>query len=93
MLFLTRADFDLANTNWWEEEAELVLCDKIGAKVCDALLKYGADANLDVDNLDRLGVFVKDFPAGQGYQGIVFYGQDVLNDGWRLFDYGLTGNF
>ena len=35
---------------------------------------------------------MKDFPSGSGYQDLLFYLQDVVNDGWRLYNYGPTGN-
>ena len=89
---LEKGIHDLADSNWWVEEAELLLCGDLDPKLCEELLKYGADADPEVDNLDRLDVFIKDLPAGQGYQSVVFYAQDVLQEGWRLFDYGPIQN-
>ena len=72
-IVLKEKSFDLFNSNWWEEEAEELICAKIDPHICTGLLKYLVDADLEVDNLDRLNVFVKDIPAGQGYQGLVNY--------------------
>ena len=74
VIILRAGLFDLYNSNWWQEEAEKVLCAKIDPEVCYGLLKYFGDADPEVDNLDRLNVFLKDFPSGQGYQGLCFYG-------------------
>ena len=71
---------------------ELLICEDLDKKLCEKLLQFGADADISVDNLDRLDVFVKDFPSGSSYQGLLFYLQDVVNDGWRLYNYGPTGN-
>ena len=48
-----------------------------------------SDSNVEVDNLDRLDAFLSDFPAGSGYQGIIYYGQVVAAEG-RLprYDFG-----
>ena len=66
--------FDLYNSNWWQEEAEKVLCAEIDPELCVGLLKYFGNADPEVDNLERLNVFLKDFPSGQGYQGLAYYG-------------------
>ena len=92
LIILEAGMHDLYDSNWWQEEAEKILCADIDKEICVGLLQYLADADPEVDNLDRLNVFLKDFPAGQGYQGIVYYGQDVLNTGMKRFDYGVTGN-
>lgn len=63
-LLLEKGLYNDADANWWEEQAELLLCDTLDPHLCERLLKYGADADPEVDNLDRLGVFVKDLPSG-----------------------------
>lgn len=40
----------------------------------------------------RLGVFLKDFPSGNGYQNIVYYAQDVDYSNWKRFNYGEEDN-
>ena len=42
--------------------------------------------------MERLNVFLKDFPSGQGYQGLAYYGQDVVTEGFKFFDYGPVEN-
>ena len=52
-----------------------------------------ADSKTDVDDLDRMDVFMKDFPAGSGYQNLVFYSQavdDAVN--WHRYNFGHIGN-
>ena len=51
-----------------------------------------ADADTSVDNLERFDVFLKDYPSGQGYKGIVYYAQDSLDVGMKRFDYGPVEN-
>lgn len=64
--------FELFNSNWFEEEGTLLFCKELEG-ICDDFLAYFADANPDVDNLDRFNVFLSNFPAGSGYQNLVFY--------------------
>ena len=92
LIVLQAGIYDLYDSNWWQEDAEQILCAKLDPEICYGLLQYIADGDPAVDNLDRLNVFLKDFPAGQGYQGIVYYGQDVLQTGMKRFDLGITGN-
>ena len=49
-----------------------MLCAELEG-TCEELIKYFADADPAVDNMARLDVFLKDFPAGNGYQNIVYY--------------------
>ena len=63
--------FDLFNAGWLEETAVQLLCEQ--TNVCDTFLRMVADSKTDVDDLDRMDVFMKDFPAGSGYQNLVFY--------------------
>lgn len=64
--------FDMLNFNWWEDEAALLFCHRMGT-ICEDLLAYFADANPEVDNLSRANVFLANFPAGTGYENIVYY--------------------
>ena len=44
--------------------------------------------------MDAFNVFLKDFPAGTGYQNIVYYAQSIRTEGeWRRFDHGAIKNF
>lgn len=70
--------YDLLNFGWLEEDAVQLLCN-VEPKICDALIRYTADADPEVDAMDRYDVFLKDFPAGNGYGNLVFYAQDVIN--------------
>jgi len=83
--------FDMLNENWWEEESTLLFCAEL-AGICDELLAYFADADPEVDNLDRFNVFLANFPAGTGFENIVYYAQDVDNDDWKRFNYGELDN-
>ena len=52
-----------------------------------------ADANPDVDNMDRLNVMFKDFPAGNGYQNLIYYAQSIHTEGKLLrYDFGGVKN-
>ena len=83
--------FDMLNTNWWEEEASLLFCDELFG-ICDELLAYFADSDPEVDNLDRFNVFLANFPAGTGYENLIYYAQDIDHNEWRLFNYGELDN-
>lgn len=84
--------YDLMNFGWLEETAVQLLCEELGG-ICDALVRYVADANTEVDRMDRYDVFLKDFPAGNGWGNLVFYAQSIQNtDGWYRYDYGHIGN-
>ena len=91
-IILRKGLFDLYDSNWWQEEAEKIICDKISPVVCYGLIKYLADANIEVDNMARLNVFLKDFPSGEGYQNLVWYAQSILKQGFKRFDYGPIEN-
>jgi len=57
------------------------------------LIRYVADANTEVDDMDRYDVFLKDFPAGNGYRNLVYYAQSILKiNEWFRYDYGHIGN-
>lgn len=83
--------FELLNSNWWEEEATLLLCKELFG-ICDDLLAYFADANPEVDNLDRFNVFLSNFPAGSGYQNLVYYAQRIEHEASKRYNYGERKN-
>ena len=84
--------FNLMNFGWLEEDAVQALCNEF-AGICDALIRYVAYANTEVDNMDRYDVFLKDFPSGTGYRNIVYYAQSIQNIAeWYRYDYGHIGN-
>ncbi len=58
--------YNLFDSNWFEEDSTLLFC-KYFDSICHGFLKYFADADPNVDNLDRFDVFLRDFPAGAGY--------------------------
>jgi len=63
--------YNLLNLGWLEEDAAQLFCE--ATDICYDLIRMVADSNTDVDDLDRFYVFMKDFPAGNGYQNLVFY--------------------
>ena len=75
-----------------EIEAGQIVCNRfIG--LCADLLRWLADSDTDVDNLDRYDVFIKDFVAGSGYQNIVYYAQAIQSEGKLLrYDFGGVKN-
>ena len=83
--------FDMLDANWWEDEAELLFCAELDG-LCEEFLAYFADANPEVDNLDRANVFLANFPAGTGYEDVVYYAQTTDNDVPKRFNYGEREN-
>ena len=83
--------FNLFDTNWWEEESTLLFCAELDG-LCEDFLAYFADSDPAIDNLARLNIFLKDFPAGSGYQSVIYYAQDVDHDKWLRFNYGELDN-
>ena len=84
--------YDLFNLGYLEETAVQLLCNEVSF-VCDDLVRYVADANTDVDDMDRYDVFLKDFPAGNGYGNLVYYAQSIQNtEDWLRYDYGIIKN-
>ena len=60
---------------------------------CASLLEYIADSDTDVDAMDRFNVFLKDYPAGNGFGNLVFHLQSIDNTtGWFRRDYGAIDN-
>ena len=56
-------------------------------------MSWFADANTEVDNMARLNVVIKDLPAGNGYQNIVYYAQTIQTEGKMLrYDFGGVKN-
>ena len=84
--------YNLFNSNWEEEEALQLFCGALNG-ACSAILESFADTDTDVDNLDRLDVLLKDYPAGGGYQTFVHYLQLAANPGkFSRFDLGPIKN-
>lgn len=84
--------YDLMNFGSLEESAVQIFCDTIDV-VCDDLIRYVADADTSVDEMDRYDVFLKDFPAGNGYGNLVYYAQSIQNtEDWLRYDYGIIKN-
>ena len=64
--------YNLFDPNWAEVDAIQLFC-AVEQGFCNSFLAWLADSDPEVDNLDRVGVLLKDFPAGSGYQNIVYY--------------------
>ena len=45
-----------------------------------------------MDNLERFNVFLSNFPAGSGYDNLVYYAQMVENEPFKRFNYGERDN-
>ena len=41
--------------------------------LCEGMIAAVSDADPSVDNMDRLNVFLSDFPAGSSYQDMVMF--------------------
>ena len=84
--------YDLFNLNWMEETAVQTLCGHFG-DFCDNLLHRVAGGNDQIDNMDRLTVFLKDYPAGSGYKNTIFYMQSGEHPNvWRRYNHGAILN-
>ena len=68
--------YNLFNFGWLEESAAQLLCNHFEG-VCETLIRYIADANVEVDDMDRYDVFLKDFPSGNGWGNLVYYAQSI----------------
>ena len=85
--------YNLFNFNWLEETATTVLlCNQL-FNFCDKLVHWFSGGNQAVDNMKRWDVVMKDYPAGNGYQNLVFFMQAMENDDtWLRYDYGAIVN-
>ena len=83
--------FDMLDANWFEDEAEILFCDLLEG-LCEEFIAYFADADPTVDNMARLNVFLANFPAGTGYEDVVYYAQTIENNVWKRFNYGEREN-
>ena len=93
-LALKFSAYNLFNANWWEETAVQTLCSHaLILGFCEDVIRYVADANTEVDDMDRLDVFLKDFPAGNGYQNLAYYAQSIDHKtDWLRYNYGAIKN-
>ena len=64
--------YDLLNAGWKTEAGIQLFCHE-ALGLCEDVIRYVADANTEVDDMERLDVFLKDFPAGNGYQNLAYY--------------------
>jgi len=78
-LALKTGAYNLFDAGWLEESAVQELCDAMLDK-CAGLFMYLSGADGRVDDMDRYDVFLKDFPAGNGYRNLVYYSQCILKD-------------
>lgn len=83
--------YNIFGVNWWEDEAMLVFCGLFEG-LCEEILSAVADANPEVDNMDRLGAFLSNFPAGSSFQDLCMFAQNVVHDDFRQFNYGEIDN-
>jgi len=50
------------------------------------------DADLTVDDLDGATFLAANFPAGASYLDMTYFAQDLVNEGFPMFDYGPVEN-
>jgi len=74
-----------------EYHATEVLCE-VGDPACIVFVKEISDAKPDVDNMNRMDVFVGHFPAGTSVQNMYYWNQMLLNTEFQYFNYNATGN-
>lgn len=68
--------YNLFDAGWLEESATQMLCDTLSDK-CESLFMYMSGADGSIDDMARYDVFLKDFPAGNGYRNLVYYSQCI----------------
>ena len=78
-LALKEGAYNLFDFGWLKESGVQLLCETLEG-ACEELLAYLADGDPSVDNMDRFPVFLKDFPAGNGYGNLVYYAQSIQNE-------------
>lgn len=84
--------YNLFDAGWLEESATQMFCDALSAG-CESLFMYLSGADGRVDDTARYDVFLKDFPAGNGYRNLVYYSQCIMKDEpWSRYDYGAILN-
>ena len=64
--------YNLFNVNWLEETAIQTFCGVLG-DFCSNLVHAITGGNDQIDNMSRLSVFLKDYPAGSGYKNLIYY--------------------
>ena len=72
--------YNLTDFGWGLEALEELVCniDFLDNQLCIPILNFMADAHpTEEDNLDRLEVFLKDFPSGEGWLEWVHFAQMV----------------
>ena len=85
--------YNLIDAKVGQEEAVHLFCDSpIGRTLCQYLIEGISGETPEVNNWDRFDIFMKDYPAGQGYQALIAYAQNAAHDTFRRFDYGKNGN-
>ena len=72
-------------------ETTMLFCGMFGS-LCEDLIKSVADADPSVDNMDRLNEFMSNFPSGSGYQDLVMFAQNTVNEVMKQFNYGELDN-
>lgn len=70
--------FDMFNFTWLEESALQLLCNELKGFCYDFVHQFSGGNN-DIDNMERWNVLLKDYPAGNGYQNLVYYMQSMEN--------------
>jgi hypothetical protein len=77
--------YDMVNANWWEEDLLQLVCAEDLA-LCSKVMGATVDSDPAVDNMSRLGVFLKDVPAGNGYLASIYYAQDAVSPDFLRFN-------
>lgn len=84
--------FDMFNFTWLEESALQLACNEL-QDFCYDFVHQFSGGNDQIDNMERWDVLLKDYPAGNGYQNLVYYMQSMENpDTWLRYDFGAIRN-
>lgn len=63
----------------------------IFSDLCDELVIFIGDGH-DIDNPDRLQMYLSNIPSGQSYKCSMWYAQCIDPGNMALYDYGRIGN-
>ena len=83
--------YNIFGLNWWQDSAVMDFC-YLYQDLCAEMIGAIADADPEVDNMDRFQVMLSNFPSGSSYQDITLFAQNVVHDDFRQFNYGEFDN-
>lgn len=70
------------------------VCEVFDGAVCSFIYKFFASGDPDVDDIQRLPVYLSHLPAGSGYHNFIHYGQlmHTATEAFKRYDWGSDEN-